>query len=150
MSIYGLVVSDHEDDNDNDESEASWISESTEQVHQDCISIVSGQKVHELDILKRSSSRILYLHSLVRGVRFHLDFTNSPEAIAIGNNPKYSSVLRARNACQIMNHIMPHMDNEVAYPYCIWYPTCASEETYRKLAQSYPSLIYIKLVVPAQ
>ncbi|KAI1203924.1 hypothetical protein F5X97DRAFT_282448 [Nemania serpens] len=54
-----------------------------------------------------------------------------------------SSLIRALNARDIMDNRIPDMAGPDEFPYCIWYPDVASEETYRLLAERYPSMRYL-------
>lgn len=46
-----------------------------------------------------------------------------------------------------MSDKIPEVSNPDEFPYCIWYPETAKEETYRALASRYPQMRY--LVGPA-
>jgi len=42
-----------------------------------------------------------------------------------------------------MSDIIPEMKEADEFPYCIWYPDVASEDTYRQLVERYPQLRYL-------
>ncbi|KAF7122878.1 hypothetical protein CNMCM5793_000988 [Aspergillus hiratsukae] len=50
---------------------------------------------------------------------------------------------RALNARDIMSDKIPEMSSPDEFPYCIWYPETAREETYRALASRYPQMRYL-------
>lgn len=56
--------------------------------------------------------------------------------------PGYPEFTRALNARDIMSNIVPEMKETDEFPYCIWYPEVASEETYRQLARRYEGMRY--------
>jgi hypothetical protein len=74
---------------------------------------------------------------VVRGIRLHPGFATELR----GTRPIFT---RALNARAIMSNEIPDMDEHIPneFPYCIWYPEVASEETYRELARRYPRLKY--------
>lgn len=72
---------------------------------------------------------------VVRGIRAHMGFGEELR----GESPEFT---RALNARQIMSNIIPEMTHAEEFPYCIWYPTLASEDTYRQLAQRYSQTRY--------
>ena len=81
---------------------------------------------------------------VVRGIRNHIAFARSPEVTELALLPGQEVLTRARNASLIMNDEVPPEDamRNDTYPYCIWYPIVAKEETYRMLAQRYPAMRY--------
>lgn len=46
------------------------------------------------------------------------------------------------NARRIMSNEIPEMTNPDDFPYCIWYPEQATEDTYRELCSRYPQMRY--------
>ncbi|POR37749.1 Uncharacterized protein TPAR_02063 [Tolypocladium paradoxum] len=86
---------------------------------------------------------------IVRGVRYHDSIANSPQLLALLENPKIPKATRelwkrARNARLIMSNAVPDMPatESGVHPYCIWHPHLAAEETYRELARRYPTMRY--------
>ncbi|EFR03918.1 hypothetical protein MGYG_06917 [Nannizzia gypsea CBS 118893] len=81
--------------------------------------------------------------SVIRGIRCHYAFATSPAVREICiSHPEFA---RARNARLIMSNVIPEdMDNsdKTTQPYCIWYPDFATEDTYRQIAQRFPSMRY--------
>ncbi|RHZ52470.1 hypothetical protein CDV55_100117, partial [Aspergillus turcosus] len=77
-------------------------------------------------------------HSLcvVRGIRYHPGFATELGGLL----PKYT---RALNARDIMSDYIPEMSGPDEFPYCIWHPERAKEETYRALASRYPQMKYL-------
>lgn len=72
---------------------------------------------------------------VVCGIRYHPGFGEELRGI----HPLFT---RALNARSIMSGEIPVLDNENDFPYCIWYPDIAPEDTYRKLVQQYPTMKY--------
>lgn len=72
---------------------------------------------------------------VVRGIRHHPDYA----ANLRGTLPIFT---RALNARDIMSDIIPEMKTPEEFPYCIWHPVVAKEDTYRVLAQRHPQLRY--------
>ncbi|KFY35723.1 hypothetical protein V494_05658 [Pseudogymnoascus sp. VKM F-4513 (FW-928)] len=73
------------------------------------------------------------------------DFARSDEVTDLCSTPGQEIFARARNARLIMSDVVPGrelMSNKESYPYCIWHPGVASEDTYRKLAATYPDMRY--------
>jgi hypothetical protein len=82
---------------------------------------------------------------LVSGIRQHAAFARSAEVADLCCTPRQEMFVRARNARLIMSDEVPSyelMGDKGSYPYCIWYPDVASEDTYRKLAVAYPDMRY--------
>lgn len=83
--------------------------------------------------------------ALVSGIRHHVNFARSHEVGEITVLPGQELFTHARNARRIMSNSVPPaeaMSNKACYPYCIWYPDVATENTYRDLAIRYPDLRY--------
>ncbi|KAH8429506.1 uncharacterized protein LDX57_007168 [Aspergillus melleus] len=72
---------------------------------------------------------------VVRGIRYHPGFATELH----GTLPLFT---RALNARRIMSNDIPDMENPEDFPYCIWYPEQATEDTYRRLASRYPGMKY--------
>ncbi|KAH8910646.1 hypothetical protein BR93DRAFT_923352 [Coniochaeta sp. PMI_546] len=72
---------------------------------------------------------------LVRGIRYHRGFGEELRGVL----PEFT---RALNARSIMSGVIPEMSRPDEFPYCIWHPETASEDTYRQLVQRYPSMAY--------
>ncbi|WEW61066.1 hypothetical protein PRK78_006555 [Emydomyces testavorans] len=83
--------------------------------------------------------------SLIRGIRCHFSFAASQAVKDVCvSRPEFA---RARNARLIMSNMIPGPEDMVdsdrtRQPYCIWYPDFATEDTYRQLAQHFPSMRY--------
>jgi hypothetical protein len=82
---------------------------------------------------------------VIGGLRKHIDFANSDAVDELCRAPGQEVFARARNAGMIMNDQLPGtklLEHRSWYPYCIWYPRVASEETYRRLAAAVPDMRY--------
>ncbi|KAK4244023.1 hypothetical protein C7999DRAFT_17686 [Corynascus novoguineensis] len=81
---------------------------------------------------------------LVRGIRHHAAFARSPDVAGLAAIPGQGLFARARNARLIMSDEIPPKEamQPETYPYCIWHPAIAKEDTYRELAQRYPAMRY--------
>ncbi|KAH8879291.1 hypothetical protein GQ53DRAFT_800282 [Thozetella sp. PMI_491] len=77
----------------------------------------------------------------IRGIRYHSARADGPARVLHGVLPEFT---RALNARAIMSGKIPDMDpsRPEEFPYCIWHPEMASEETYQALARRYPSMAY--------
>ncbi|KAJ5561542.1 hypothetical protein N7535_003996 [Penicillium sp. DV-2018c] len=75
---------------------------------------------------------------VIRGIRYHHGFGTELRGLL----PEFN---RALNARCIMSNEIPDMNPDCPedFPYCIWHPETASEETYRELAQRYPNMKYL-------
>jgi hypothetical protein len=74
----------------------------------------------------------------IPGIRYHSGFAT--ELYSLGNLcPEFT---RALNARSITSNIIPDMKEAYEFPYCIWHPDSASEDTYRDLARRYPQMRY--------
>lgn len=71
---------------------------------------------------------------LIRGIRHHDGF-----GTGLYGTPKFD---RARNARAIMSNRVPEIQRKDHFPYCIWHPEVATEDTYRRVAQRYPEMLY--------
>lgn len=80
---------------------------------------------------------------LVSGIREHASFARSSEVTDLCRvNETFA---RARNASLIMSNEVPGpelMSKRTTYPYCIWYPRVAREDTYRKISATFPEMRY--------
>ena len=72
---------------------------------------------------------------VIRGMGFHPGYATELR----GTLPIF---IRALNARQIMSDVIPDMSQPEDFPYCIWYPEVAKENTYRELIARYPQLKY--------
>jgi hypothetical protein len=82
---------------------------------------------------------------VVSGIRKHLDFARSSEVDELCRTQGQEVFARARNASLIMNDQLPDaksLHDKAWHPYCIHYPRMASEDTYRRLAVTFPELRY--------
>ncbi|OAQ62795.1 ankyrin repeats (3 copies) domain-containing protein [Pochonia chlamydosporia 170] len=83
--------------------------------------------------------------SVVSGIRQHVAFATSDIVSDLCRIPGQEVFMRARNARLIMSDYVPsleQMPNKDSYPYCIWYPDVASEDTYRRVAAAFPDMRY--------
>lgn len=71
--------------------------------------------------------------AVVRGILHHPGFGKKLH----GYSPLFT---RALNARSIMSNVIPAMSSPEEFPYCIWYPDTATENTYRELSLRYPSI----------
>lgn len=89
--------------------------------------------------------------SVIRGIRLHYSFATCEDVSKLC--AEEAVFARARNARLIMSNIIPSKEDmsdlavafgpaESRLPYCIWYPTTASESTYRELARRFPCMRY--------
>jgi hypothetical protein len=97
---------------------------------EECLLAVRGQRIP-----KALGEEITQL-CVVRGIRFHPGFATGLRGLL----PKFT---RALNARDIMSDEIPEMSDPDEFPYCIWYPETAKEETYRALASRYPQMKYL-------
>lgn len=96
---------------------------------EDCRLAVRGQRI------SRALEEITQL-CVVRGIRYHPGFATELRRLL----PKFT---RALNTRDIMSDKIPDMSDPDEFPYCIWYPETAKEETYRALASRYPQMKYL-------
>ncbi|KAK5656633.1 hypothetical protein OQA88_4613 [Cercophora sp. LCS_1] len=94
-----------------------------------CISAMRGEKV------PWAIGSPVVEFCLIRGMRYHHGFASELKSAS-------PTLTRAWNARRIMSNEVPDMTEPAHFPYCIWYPDVASEETYRNLAQRYPQMRY--------
>lgn len=105
----------------------------------DCESALQGQKLPE-----QLGNGVVRL-CLVSGIRQHATFARSAKVSDLCYMEGQEMFVRARNARLIMSDQVPsvkQMPNLDSYPYCIWYPDIASEDTYRKVATVFPNMRY--------
>jgi len=105
----------------------------------DCESALRGETLPE-----NLGNRVVQL-CLVSGIRQHASFARLAEVTDLCRTAGQEMFARARNARLIMSDEMPGpelMGDKTSYPYCIWYPDVASEDTYRKVAAAYPDIRY--------
>lgn len=97
--------------------------------YEECRSLIRGENIPfslGLPITRRCA---------IRGIRYHPGFGKELR----GLRPEFT---RALNARSIMSDEIPDMKGWYEFPYCIWHPETAAEETYRKLAHRYPEMKY--------
>ncbi|KAF7536153.1 hypothetical protein G7054_g4780 [Neopestalotiopsis clavispora] len=99
-----------------------------------------GHRLPSNDLLRYPHVR----QCVIAGIRRHLQFakSKSTKRWCDDNAENFPEFTRARNARLIMSGTVPRMDWDEFYPYCIWYPDVASEETYARLARKYPEMRY--------
>jgi len=105
----------------------------------DCECALRGQDLPEN--LGHRTARLC----LVSGVRRNVDFARSAAVADLCRTPGQEIFARARNARLIMSNEVPSselVEGKSMYPYCIWYPDVASEDTYRKLVGAFPDMRY--------
>jgi hypothetical protein len=105
----------------------------------DCESALRGQTLPE-----HLGNRVVQL-CLVSGIRQHVAFARSAEVAELCRMEGQEMFARARNARLIMSDEVPGLElmrDKASYPYCIWYPDIASEDTYRKVAAAFPDMRY--------
>lgn len=96
---------------------------------QTCIAAIKGERIP--DALGYKLLRLC----TIRGIRYHSNFGGELNGLL----PEFT---RALNARKIMDNNIPEINSSEEEPYCIWHPDVALEDTYRKLVQRYPSMIY--------
>lgn len=82
---------------------------------------------------------------VLSGIRHHASFASSPDVTELCHMDGQEIFARARNARLIMSGRIPsaeQMYKEEVFPYCIWHPKVASEDTYRQLSAKFPDLRY--------
>ncbi|KAL4910843.1 hypothetical protein BDW74DRAFT_184508 [Aspergillus multicolor] len=102
-----------------------------------CIAALKGRGVPE--DLTSAAARC----AIIRGLRCSYTYATSQSIRDICATSRFPEFVRARNARLIMSNIIPDgLDDPQTKPYCIWNPDAADEDTYRQLAQKYPSMRY--------
>ncbi|KAH8764801.1 hypothetical protein F5883DRAFT_715443 [Diaporthe sp. PMI_573] len=78
---------------------------------------------------------------VLRGIRHHYGFAAEIPVLpgSAGQDPAFARALHAR---AIMSNEIPDISAAEEFPYCIWYPDTATEDTYRQLARRYPQMRY--------
>ncbi|KAL4896952.1 hypothetical protein BDV59DRAFT_169423 [Aspergillus ambiguus] len=99
-------------------------------VEEDCRLAIQGQQIPS-----GLGEKYITQLCVVRGIRYHPGFATDLRGVL----PKFT---RALNAREIMSNKIPEMKTPEDFPYCIWYPECATETTYRALAAKYPQMRY--------
>jgi hypothetical protein len=97
----------------------------------DCRAAMNGEKLPST--LQSLPARL----GVIYGMRHHDGFGSELYGL-----PDYPDFTRALNARSIMSNIIPDMVEPQEFPYCIWHPDIASEDTYRSLARRYPQIRY--------
>jgi hypothetical protein len=72
---------------------------------------------------------------VVRGIRHHDGYGKELYDVL-------HTFARALNSRSIMSGCIPEIKSEAETPYCIWHPQIASEDTYRRLVQVNPHMVY--------
>jgi hypothetical protein len=65
---------------------------------------------------------------VIRGIRYNRDGGFGTELHGLSGAEE---ITRALNARKIMSNAIPEIKSPTEYPYCIWHPDFATEETYR-------------------
>ncbi|KAH8879282.1 hypothetical protein GQ53DRAFT_739030 [Thozetella sp. PMI_491] len=99
-----------------------------------CTAALRGEQVPTTDACAMSHIAKL---CVLRGIRYHHGF-----AAELRDAAGDKAFVRALNARAIMSNEIPAISAAEEFPYCIWYPDLASEDTYRNLAQRYPQMRY--------
>lgn len=76
---------------------------------------------------------------MLRGIRHHHGFAAELLPGSAEQDPVFARALHAR---AIMSNEIPDISAAEEFPYCIWYPDVATEDTYRQLAERYPQMRY--------
>lgn len=76
---------------------------------------------------------------VLRGIRHRHGFAAELLPGSAEQDPAFARALHAR---AIMSNEIPDISAAEEFPYCIWYPDTASEDTYRQLARRYPQMRY--------
>lgn len=97
--------------------------------HGDCLAAIRGLKI------PASLGWEVQRLCVVRGIRHHPGFGEELRGVL----PIFT---RALNARKIMSNEIPEMMLPEDLPYCIWYPSTATEATYRTLVGKYPQMKY--------
>lgn len=105
---YTESDSETEDDDEGDQSSSNdfpfWPrSKSLSFVYDECIAAIQGKAV------PASIDSAMTRHSIVRGIRCHQEFANSPDMVELCSRTKsdYPELTRARNARLIMSNVIP-------------------------------------------
>lgn len=76
---------------------------------------------------------------VLRGIRHRHGFAAELLPGSAEQDPAFA---RALHAQAIMSNSIPDISAAEEFPYCIWYPDTATEDTYRQLARRYPQMRY--------
>lgn len=76
---------------------------------------------------------------VLHGIRHHHGFAAELLPGSAEQDPVFARALHARS---IMSNDIPDISDAEEFPYCIWYPDIATEDTYRQLAKRYPQMRY--------
>lgn len=76
---------------------------------------------------------------VLRGIRHRHGFGAELLPGLARQDPAFTRALHAR---AIMSNMIPDISAAEEFPYCIWYPNTATEDTYRQLARRYPQMRY--------
>lgn len=101
-----------------------------------CKAALRGEKLPTND-----PGRMAHVTALcvLRGIRHHHGFAAELLPRSSEQDPVFARALHAR---AIMSNKIPDISAAEEFPYCIWYPDIASEDTYRQLARRYPQMRY--------
>lgn len=101
-----------------------------------CKAALRGEKLPTND-----PSRMAHVTWLcvLRGIRHHDGFAAE---LLPGSAEQSLAFARTLHARAIMSNRVPEISAVEEFPYCIWYPDVASEDTYRQLARRYPQMRY--------
>ncbi|KAL6860700.1 hypothetical protein ACO1O0_004734 [Amphichorda felina] len=113
---------------------------------------LGSEEYHREDVLRALRGEKLPGHlgypliklCIIRGILHSASFAEG-EAAPLRGLPEHPEFTRALNARAIMSNRIPDMDpteRPEELPYCIWYPTIASEDTYRQLSKKCPQMRY--------
>ncbi|KAL1879293.1 hypothetical protein Daus18300_001873 [Diaporthe australafricana] len=116
----------------------SFFSDDADKIYSNkiCKAALRGQKLPAKD-----PSRMSHVTGLcvLRGIRHHHGFAAE---LLLGSAAQDHVFARALHARAIMSNEIPDISAANEFPYCIWYPDTATEDTYRQLARRYPQMRY--------
>jgi hypothetical protein len=126
---------------EDDEYSATSDDNEEELVQELCRLAAKGEQLIPDDILARTPHTRLFVS---RGIRMSFPFAKSAAVaeLCTEHAHDFPEFTRARHARMIMSDEIPDIDNAAHFPYCIWYPDVAHEETYAEVARRYPALRY--------
>ncbi|KAI4591787.1 hypothetical protein KJ359_012591 [Pestalotiopsis sp. 9143b] len=132
-------------DSSDDDSDSSRGSEEEEELYSEAEqsdAALRGERLPSESMLAKDGIQ----RCVVAGIRRNLEFAESKavEELCISKADKFPRFARARNARLIMSGKIPQVDKHKTehYPYCIWYPDIAAEQTYADLVKEYPDMRY--------
>ncbi len=109
--------------------------------------ILNGQLPVSSDILdkRHTPASDLIRCALVHSIRHKPRYSERPEIKALCcdfEDPRDAVFVRAHKARLIMSNGVPEILRPEHFPYCIWHPVLATQDTYRELAVRYPCMKY--------